>query len=189
MKLVLWISFYFLTFLALITGLYMKREKVLEKTSEIPVLNYTRFHHDAQVADSSYTEEIDSLAVVVEGMLSEMTEYVSQLKDRDFKISKLEFEVKKLAQEKKDLQASIDASEKRKESYSRAQQEKKLVALAKMLGGMKGETLSPILSNLPDKLIQIFYDKAKAKDRAKIFNSLPPDRAGKILTDMTGNRK
>jgi hypothetical protein len=38
MKVVLWISFYFITFLALIVGLYMSKENVVEKTAEVPTV-------------------------------------------------------------------------------------------------------------------------------------------------------
>ena len=97
------------------------------------------------------------------------------------------FEIDRLKQENGELKASIEAGEERKKTYNKAQEEKKLQDLAKMLGSMQPEVLGPILDNLPDRLIQIFYDKAKSKDRAKIFNAMTPERAGKILTDMTRN--
>src|SRR3990172_1819600 len=103
MKIVLWISFYVISFLALIVGMYFARDTVSEKTQNVPMLSYTQYHHDAEVADSSYTEKIDSLAVVVEGLLGEMVEYVTQLQDRDFKLSAQNYEIDKLKMEKEEL--------------------------------------------------------------------------------------
>ncbi|MCZ6818677.1 MAG: hypothetical protein O7G31_04215, partial [Calditrichaeota bacterium] len=77
MKTVLWISLYFMSFLAMIVGLYYSKEQVMENTKAVPVLNYTQYHLDAMVEDTTYTETIDSLAVVVEGLLTELSEYVS----------------------------------------------------------------------------------------------------------------
>ena len=184
MKTVLWVSFYFITFLALILGLYFGRDTVMEKTTNVPVLNYTQYHRDAAIEDSTYTEKIDSLAVVVEGMLGELAEYVSQLQDKDFKIAEQKYEIEKLKNENKSLKTAQTKQEENKIKYNKEQEEQKLQELAKMLGTMKSDVLRPILSNLPDKMVQIFYDKAKPKDRVKIFNALPPDRAGKILTEI-----
>ena len=189
MKIVLWISFYVISFLALIVGMYFARDAVSEKTRNVPVLNYTQYHHDAEVADSSYTEKIDSLAVVVEGLLGEMVEYVTQLQDRDFKLSTQNYEIDKLKMEKEELKKIIEGNEEKKINYNHTQEEQRLQDLAKMLGSMKPDVLSPILASLPDNLVKIFYYKAKAKDRAKIFNALPADRAGKILTDIADTTK
>ncbi len=188
MKTALWISFYFLSFLATMVLMYFSRDKILEKTDSVPVLNYTQYHQDAEMADSVYTEHIDSLAVVVEGLLTELTEYVSQLQDRDMKLSQKEFEIKKLKQENARLKELAKTYEERKISYNKAQEDKKLQDLVKMLGDIEEEALAPILGNLPDRLVQIFYDKARPKDRSKIFNSLPPERAGKILADIAGGK-
>jgi len=184
MKTVLWISFYFITFLAMILGLYYGKDSVMKKTKDVPVLNYSQYHRDAAVEDSSYTEKIDSLAVVVEGMLGELAEYVSQLQDRDFKLAQQQYEIEKLRNENKSLKEEQKKMEEAKVNYNKAQEEEKLQDLAKMLGTMKPDVLAPILANLPDNLVQIFYDKAKSRDRAKIFNALPPERAGRILTKM-----
>ena len=91
--------------------------------------------------------------------------------------------------EKEELKKIIDANEEKKISYNHTQEEQRLQDLAKMLGSMKPDVLSPILASLPDNLVKIFYYKAKAKDRAKIFNALPADRAGKILTDIADTTK
>lgn len=184
MKMVLWISFYFISFLVLLVGAYLGKDALFEKTTSVPVLNYTQYHRDAVVVDSSYTEKIDSLAVVVEGMLGELAEYVSQLQDRDFEIAKQKYEIEKLKNENTSLKTTKVKTEEDKVIYNKAQEDKKLQDLAKMLGSMKPNVLAPVLKNLPDRLVQIFYNKAKSKDRVKIFNALPPDRVGKILTDI-----
>ena len=187
MKTVLWISFYFISFLAMIVGLYYSKEQVVENTKAMPVLNYTRYHLDAMVEDTTYTETIDSLAVVVEGLLTELSEYVSQLHDRDFKLRQQRAEIKNLKHENDELTKIKERQQEVKIKFSKAQEEKKLQEMSKMLGSMKPDVLSPVLANLPDNLVQIFYDKAKSRDKAKIFKALPPDRAVKILKKIVGN--
>lgn len=187
MKTVLWISFYFMSFLAMIVGLYYSKEQVVENTKAMPVLNYTRYHLDAMVEDTTYTETIDSLAVVVEGLLTELSEYVSQLHDRDFKLRQQRAEIKNLKHENDELMKIKERQQEVKIKFSKAQEEKKLQEMSKMLGSMKPDVLSPVLANLPDNLVQIFYDKAKSRDKAKIFKALPPDRAVKILKKIVGN--
>jgi len=187
MKTVLWISFYFISFLAMIVGLYYSKEQVVENTKAVPVLNYTRYHLDAMVEDTTYTETIDSLAVVVEGLLTELSEYVSQLHDRDFKLRQQRAEIKNLKHENDELMKIKERQQEVKIKFSKAQEEKKLQEMSKMLGSMKPDVLSPVLANLPDNLVQIFYDKAKSRDKAKIFKALPPDRAVKILKKIVGN--
>lgn len=186
MKTVLWISVYFMSFLAMIVGLYYSKEQVVENTKAVPVLNYTRYHLDAMVEDTTYTETIDSLAVVVEGLLTELSEYVSQLHDRDFKLRQQRAEIKKLKHENDELTKIKERQQEVKTKFSKAQEEKKLQEMSKMLGSMKPNVLSPVLANLPDNLVQIFYDKAKSRDKVKIFNALPPDRAVKILKKIVG---
>lgn len=186
MKTVLWISFYFVAFLAMIVGMYFSKDEVVEKTKGVPVLNYTQYHLDAMVEDTTYTETIDSLAVVVEGLLTELSEYVSQLRDRDFKLRQQRAEIKKLKHENDELMKMKEQQKEMRVKFSKAQEEKKLQELAKMLGAMKPDVLAPVLANLPDNLVQIFYDKAKSRDKAKIFKALTPERAGKILAKIAG---
>ncbi len=187
MKVVLWISFYFMSFLALIVGMYFARDNIAETTSDVPLLKYTKYHRDAAVADSSYTGTIDSLAVVVEGLLTQLTEYVSQLQERDAKIKQQTMDIEKLTRQVKELQEKAKMQADEKVKFSRQQDEKKLQEMAKMLGSMKVETLRPILTNLSDDVLQILYEKAKPKDRSKIFDALPADRAGKILAEIAAS--
>jgi len=187
MKMVLWISFYFMSFMALLLGMYFAKDNIVETTSDVPVLNYTKYHRNAVVADSSYTETIDSLAVVVEGLLTEMTGYVSQLQDRDIRIAQQKNEILKLTKQVKEFQRKVVAQQKATVKFNRQQDEKKLQAMAKMLGSMKVETLKPVLKNLSDNIVQILYEKAKAKDRTKIVDALSAERAGKILTQIAEN--
>lgn len=189
MKTVLWISFYFMAFLAMILGFYYGKDEVVEETKDVPVLNYTKYHTDAQVDDSTYTEKIDSLAVVVEGLLTELSEYVSQLQDRDSRLQEKESQIEKLKRENDKLKAMRAQQKEEKLKFNKAADEKKLQELSKMLGSMKSDVLAPVLKNLPDNLVQILYDKAKPRDRSLIFNALPPDRAGKILTRIAGNNQ
>jgi flagellar motility protein MotE (MotC chaperone) len=189
MKIVLWFTFYFLAFLGFVVGMYMNKDKIVETTEQVPVLNYTQYHADADIVveDSTYYETIDSLAVVIEGMLSELSEYVSQLNERDNQIHLKNREVNKLKQENDILKKQIKSSHEAKTDFNREQNEKKLQELASTMSTMKPEVLKPILSNMPDGVIQILYDKAKPKDRARIFNAIDPKRAGEIMSDMTKN--
>jgi len=187
MKMVLWISFYFMSFIALLLGMYFAKDNIVEKTNDVPVLNYTKYHHNAAVKDSSYTETIDSLAVVVEGLLTELTEYVSQLQDRDSQITKQKSQIGALSREVEELKQKVTTQQKATVKFSKRQDEKKLQEMAKVLATMKVESLKPVLKNLSDNIVQILYEKAKAKDRSKIIDAISPERAGKILTKVAEN--
>lgn len=189
MKFFIWVSFYFLSFLGLVVGIYLNKDKIHQNTKEVSGLNYTQYHSDAMIADTSFTESIDSLAVVIAGLLGELTEYVSQVHDRDLKIFNQENEMIKLKHEIEKLKKTNESHEAEKIKFNKAQNNQKLQDIAKTLGAMKAEILRPVLVNLPDDLIQIIYDRANSKNKTKIFNALPPKRAGKILTDMAGNAK
>ncbi|RMF61205.1 MAG: hypothetical protein D6743_13890, partial [Calditrichaeota bacterium] len=71
-----------------------------------------------------------------------------------------------------------------KENFSKAQDEKKIQDLAKMLSSMKVDELGVILKNFPDDVVQIVYDKASNKDRVKILKALGPDRGSDLLLKM-----
>jgi len=189
MKITLWISFYFLAFVAMVAGIYMSKDKLVEKTQDVPVLNYTDYHRDAMIADTSYVESIDSLAVVIEGLLSELTGYVSQLNERDNLILTKNREINRLRQENAILKKQIAQNETSKISYTKAQEQKRIQDLANTLSTMKPEVLGPILKNLPDDLIKILFDKAKKNDKAVIFKAMPAERAGAIMAQMTGHSK
>ncbi len=97
MKLVLWVSFYFIAFSGMVAFMYLRKDTVIEKTEEMPILNYTQYHRDAIIVDdSSYVEKIDSLAAVVGGMLNQMADYVIQLKERDEMILQQKWRLEKV---------------------------------------------------------------------------------------------
>ena len=189
MKIVMWTSFYFLAFVAMIAGMYMNKDKIYEKTEKVPVLNYTTYHEEeeAAVQDTSYTESIDSLAVVIEGLLTQLTDYVTELHEKESTILTKNREINKLRQENDILKKQISSSEQEKKSFSKAQEQKRIQDLANTLSSMKPEILSPILANLPDELIKILYDRAKKSEKAVIIKALPPKRAGTIMADMAGH--
>ncbi len=187
MKIVLWASFYLLAFVAMIAGMYMNKDKIYEKTERVPVLNYTTYHEDeAAVQDTTFTESIDSLAVVIEGLLTQLTDYVTELHEKESTISKKNREINKLRQENDILKKQIASSEQEKKSFNKAQEQKRIQDLANTLSSMKPEILGPILANLPDELIKILYDRAKKSEKAVIIKALPPKRAGTIMADMAG---
>jgi len=188
MKIVMWTSFYFLAFVAMIAGMYMNKDKIYEKTEKVPVLNYTTYHEDeAVVQDSSYTESIDSLAVVIEGLLTQLTGYVTELYEKESTILNKNREINKLQQQNDRLKKQIATGEKEKKSFNKAQEQKRIQDLANTLSSMKPEILKPILANLPDELIKILYDRAKKSEKAVIIKALPPKRAGTIMADMAGH--
>ena len=101
---------------------------------------------------------------------------------RDSTIQALKSELAQLYKERESLNKRIQALEET--NKEKIDQEKELQDLAKILGTMNADVLSPILQNLPDDVIHIIYDKAKSKDRVTIMNALAPKRAGKIMREM-----
>jgi flagellar motility protein MotE (MotC chaperone) len=186
MKAVLWVSFYFMTFIGLIAGMYLSKDRIVAETEAVPFLNSTPFHEYVSNLDSTSLHLVDSLGVVMEGMLGQMGSYVMEMQSRDSTIQALKSELDQLYTERENLNKRIEALEE--SSKDKVDQEKELQDLAKILGTMNADVLSPILQNLPDDVIRIVYDKAKSKDRATILNSLAPERAGKIMRDMAIKR-
>lgn len=189
MKIALWISFYFLAFVGMVAGMYLSRDKIYEETEKVPVLNYTAYHQQEAQQDSSYVESIDSLAVVIEGLLSQLTDYVTQLNEKQSLIMQKDRQINELRQENEILKKQIASIEEQKKSFSKEQEQKRIQELANTLSTMKPDVLAPILTNLPDDLIKILFDKAKKSEKAVIVKALPPKRAGKIMAEMAGRSK
>jgi len=189
MKIVLWISFYLLAFLGMVLGMYYQKDVVIEQTANIPFLEYQDVQTDVFVEDSTYYQTMDSLAVVIEGLLGEMAGYVKKVNERDHEIHLKERELNKIKKELEILKQERSEFDDKKLVYNRQQEEKRIQALATTLSTMKTDVLRPILTNMDDDVIKVLYDKAKAKDRVKIFNALDPDRAGKILNQIAKNSK
>jgi flagellar motility protein MotE (MotC chaperone) len=187
MKIALWTAFYVLIFLAMIAAMYFGRDKVLETTRHIPLLNYGRNAPDSSSEESTYYQNVDSLAVVIEGLLGEMAGYVGKVKERDQELNLKDRELNKLKQENDILKKQLDQTADEKVTYSRQQEEKRLQDLASTMSGMKTDVLRPSLTNMDDMVIKVLYSKAKSKDRAKIFNALDPGRAGKIFNEIAKN--
>ncbi len=184
MKAVLWISFYFMTFLGLIAGMYFSKERIVEETQDMPVLSRTEWHEFVTSIDSTSLHLVDSLGVVMGGMLGQMSFYVTEINKRDSTIQALKTELAGLYKERESMQNTIASL--REANKDKIDQEKELQDLAKTLGRMKADVLKPILQNLPDEVIRIVYDKAKSKDRTKLLNSLAPDRAGRLMRRKAG---
>jgi len=205
MKLVLWVSFYLIAFAGMVSFMYLRKDVVIEKTEEVPFLNYTDYHRDAIIADdssyveteyhrdaiiaddSSYVEKIDSLAAVVGGMLNQMADYVTQLKERDDLILQQKWRLEKVDKNEKELKKKIE--ELKTFNAKQAHNDKELQELAKTLCSMKADILGPILENLSDQVVKILYDKAKKKDQANLLRSLKPKRAGKLMNELAGTKK
>ena len=188
MKLVLWVSFYFIAFAGMVAFMYVRKDTVIEKTEEVPFLNYTEYHRDAIIADdSSYVEKIDSLAAVVGGMLNQMADFVIQLKERDEMILQQNWRLEKVNKNEEELKNKIE--ELKNFNAKQANNDKELQELAKTLSSMKGDVLSAILENLSDQVVKILYDKAKKKDKANLLKSLKPERAGKLMNELAGTKK
>ncbi len=188
MKLVLWVSFYFIAFAGMVAFMYLRKDTVIEPTEEVPFLNYTEYHRDAIIADdSSYVEKIDSLAAVVGGMLNQMADFVTQLKERDEVILRQNWRLEKVNKNEADLKKKIE--ELKNFNAKQANNDKELQELSKTLSSMKADVLGPILENLSDQVVKILYDKAKKKDKANLLKSLKPQRAGKLMNELAGTKK
>ena len=187
MKIILWMSFYVVVFLGMVLGMYYQKEAVIEQTANIPFLDYKDIETDAFVEDSTYYQTMDSLAVVIEGLLGEMAGYVKKVNERDYEIHIKERELNKLKQELEILKQERSEFDDKKVAYNRQQEDKRIQSLATTLSTMKTDVMRPILKNMDDDVIKVLYDKAKAKDRVKIFNALDSDRAGKILNQIAKN--
>lgn len=184
MKFVIWFTFFFISFILMIVGIYYSKDRIWQETEQVPVLNQTRYHIDSIVTDSTYTEKVDSLSVVVNGLLGQLSQYVTQLKDRDDSIHLKNREINKLKQENDILKKQIQETDEKKKEFNREQNDIRLQELAKTIGDMRVEVLKPILMSMPDDVVQILYDKAKSRDRSKIFNAIEPNRAAKIMSDI-----
>ena len=168
--------------------MYLRKDTVIEKTEAVPLLNYTEYHRDAIIADdSSYVEKIDSLAAVVGGMLNQMAEYVTQLKERDEMILQQKWRLEKVNKNEKELKKKIE--ELKNFNAKAANNDRELQELSKTLSSMKADILGPILENLSDQVVKILYDKAKKKDRVNLLKSLKPKRAGKLMNELAGTKK
>ena len=184
MKIALWISFYLLAFLGMVLGMYYQKDRIIAETEKIPFLDYNQSSADVFVEDSTYYETMDSLAVVIEGLLGEMAGYVKKVSERDYEIHLKDRELKKLKQENEILKQELSKFDENKMAYTREQEEKRLQELANTMSTMKTEVLKPILGNMDDEVIKVLYAKAKVRDRAKIVNALDAERAGKIFNEM-----
>jgi hypothetical protein len=187
MKMILWISFYLLAFLGMVLGMYYQQDMVIEQAAKIPFIDYNNVQTDVFVEDSTYYHTMDSLAYVVEGLLGEMAGYAKKVNERDHELHLKERELNKLKQEVAILRKERSEFDEKKIAYNKQQEEKKLQSLASTLSTMKADVLRPILENMDDEIIKVLYDKAKQRDRVKIFNALESERAGKILNQIAKN--
>ena len=168
--------------------MYLRKDVVIEKTEEVPFLNYTDYHRDAIIADdSSYVEKIDSLAAVVGGMLNQMADFVTQLRERDQMILQQNWRLEKVNKNEEELKKKIE--ELKNFNAKQANNDKELQELAKTLSSMKADILGPILENLSDQVVKIIYDKAKKKDRTNLLKSLKPERAGKLMSELAETKQ
>lgn len=168
--------------------MYMRKDTVIEKTEEVPLLNYAEYHRDAIIEDdSSYVEKIDSLAAVVGGMLNQMADYVTQLKERDEVILQQKWRLEKVDKNSKELKKKIE--ELKNFNAKQANNDRELQELSKTLSSMKADVLGPILDNLSNQVVKILYDKARKKDKPNLLKALKPERAGKLMSELAGTKK
>ncbi len=168
--------------------MYLRKDTVIEKTEEVTFLNYTEYHRDAIIADdSSYVEKIDSLAAVVGGMLNQMADYVTQLRERDEMILQQKWRLEKVNKNEEELKKKIE--DLKNFNAKQANNDKELQELAKTLSSMKADILGPILENLSNQVVKIIYNKAKKRDKANLLKSLKPERAGKLMSELAGTKK
>ncbi|MFQ5705944.1 MAG: hypothetical protein ACE5HO_00755 [bacterium] len=170
--LLIWTLFFTTTLAGFTAAFYFGRDKILPRSKRSQTLRGLNIAVD----DSASGAGVDSLTMVTNELLTQLKDYVTQAKQN----------AKVIALQKKQielLRATNDSL--RQQLQSRQLANNRIQDLTKTLGAMKVDVLEPILENLPDETIQILYDKAKSKDKEKIFNAVNPKRAGRLLRLMT----
>ncbi len=172
-KLILWVMLFLSTFVCFVAAFYFGKGIFMPTPSEIPEPTNPK---KVSVVDSTSLARIDSLMLVTDELLKQLSDYVAKTQELEQTVSSQEIQIQELTVKNDSLLKFI---EKMKIHSDRIQD------LTKTLGSMKTEVLRPILQKLPDEIIQILYVKSKTKDKQKIFSALAPERAGRLLKDMT----
>jgi hypothetical protein len=186
MKIVIWITLFFLTFIGAIAGVYFAKDTIISKTQKKPAHEESQEESHALAGDDSTHggSPVDSLIVVVEGLVSQLSERVKELQERDVTIEDLKSQIAKREAEIGNLKIQLTGLDELQQM--KLKQEERIQGLSKTISSIKPEVLKPMLANLPDEVVKIIYDKAKVKDRAKIISALPAERSGRIVRQIAG---
>lgn len=167
---------------------YFGKDHILKYTNKEVVVDPNQARIDSLNAESK-----DSLVIAMNDLIEKLSEYEEKINEQENVINKQKKEQEKVnnkyTKEIKKLTAINKALRQISKEEIDKKQEKTIQDLARTLGSMKVDELRPILKNLPDDMIKLLYNKTKSRDRAKIFNSLPAGRAGRIIRKMTENFK
>jgi len=173
-KLILWSVLLTFTFLIFAAVFYFARDRIYDKQVSTPPKETAK----RMVTQPASSPQADSLKLVLNGLLKELEQRVEANQQLELKLKEKEAEIERLYVLTDTLKAQI--ARMRMTAI-------KVQDLTKTLGSMKTDVLRPIFRDLPNDVLQILYDQARSRDKEKIFNAIPPDRASMILKDMTRN--
>lgn len=176
-SLILWSVILVSTFVIFGAAFYFARDQIYEKKAA-PQAEKLADTAKRMTTQETSTQRADSLKLVLNGLLKELEANVQENQQLELKLQDKQAEIERLATLNDTLEAQIERMKTT---------EIKVQDLTKTLGSMKTEVLRPILKDLPNKVLEILYDQARSRDKEKIFNAIPPDRASMILKDMTQN--
>jgi len=180
--LLIWTLGLTVTFSGFMAAVYLNKDKLYPPATRS---GPDRFDPRWARQDSLTRAKIDSLKFVISELLGQLQKLVETTKALEDSLWVREEENEHLATTIAGLETTVDSLSHTIETIKSTQV--KVQDLTKTLGAMKVDVLRPIMANLSDEVIQILYDKAKSKDKRKIFSALPPERASRILKHLTRN--
>jgi flagellar motility protein MotE (MotC chaperone) len=171
-NIIIWTVIFSSTFGGFVATFYFGKDKFTPTLSKIQKPDRPEA---VPVTDSTSTAAIDSLKLVIDELLKQLSEYIVKTQELEQTVSSQKIEIGDLSAKNDSLRKDIENIKKHST---------RIEDLTKTLGAMKPEVLKPILAKLPDEIVQILYVRAKTKDKQKIFSAMPPERAGKLLKEM-----
>ncbi|MFQ5639694.1 MAG: hypothetical protein ACE5IR_17050 [bacterium] len=169
-----------ISFTGFLAAVYLQKDKLFPKTSEDAA---SAAAIAAAIENSKAKAKIDSLTLVLDEILLQLQKHVEKTQELERQVEAKNQELQRLAALNEQMTGRNDSLEQQINIIKAT--EIKVEDLTKTLGAMKLQVLRPIVQNLSDEVIQILYDRAKNKDKQKIFSSLPPKRASQVLKHMT----
>ncbi len=163
-----------LSFAVFVTAAFYGKTRLQKKKKPGP---------EVVVPDSTVLARVDSLKLVIRELMGQLEQQVAEKQALEDSLEDREARIADLTARRQAQAAEIDSLKHQIESIRAT--EIKVQDLTKTLGSMKVDVLRPILANLSNEVIQILYDQARTKEKEKIFNALPPDRASQILKNVT----
>lgn len=175
-SLILWISFFSLSFVGFVAAFYYSRNSLM------PSLKGKAEENEISLTlpDSTSTSKVDSLTLVIDELLHQLRNNISRAK-----------ELEKIVAEQKATIAHLNATNDSLRTLLKKmkQENNSIQDLTKTLSSMKIEILKPILANLSDEVVQILYQRAKTREKRKFLSAMSPKRAGKIMNKLAKGLK